>query len=197
MSGAAPERRDASLAGHTVLRAHDVVRNFPLRIAAADAWGDALVVGTADGSLLVFAQAEPAAPPPRGDPPADAEPPRYEVRPQRGCILRCVALGSCYQRLQTRTTLRRSHLRLCLAQVSLSIKRFAPKGVAQLAVLEEEALLLVLSDGTLSAYALPSLEPATAAGAAGLARARGVTCVPQRTCSAAHAHALTLRDFVY
>jgi hypothetical protein len=66
--------------------------------------------------------------------------------------------------------------------VSLSLKRFAPKGVAQLAVLEEEALLLVLSDGTLSAYTLPSLEPATAAGAAGLSRARGVTCVP-----AAHA----------
>ena len=62
--------------------------------------------------------------------------------------------------------------------MSLSVKRFAPKGVSQLAVLEEEALLLVLSDGTLSAYALPSLEPATAPGAAGLARARGVTCVP-------------------
>jgi hypothetical protein len=31
--------------------------------------------------------------------------------------------------------------------VSLSVKCFAPKGVAQLAVLEEEALLLVLSDG--------------------------------------------------
>ena len=82
MSAPLPERRDASLAGHTVLRAHDVVRNFPLRITAADAWGDALVVGTADGSLLVFAQAEPPAPPPRGEPPADAEPPRYEVR---GC----------------------------------------------------------------------------------------------------------------
>ena len=65
-----------------------------------------------------------------------------------------------------------------LKQVSLSVKRFAPKGVAQLAVLEEEALLLVLSDGTLAAYSLPSLEPATAPGAAGLARARGVTCVP-------------------
>ena len=58
-----------------------------------------------------------------------------------------------------------------LKQVSLSVKRFAPKGVAQLAVLEEEALLLVLSDGTLAAYSLPSLEPATAPGAAGLARA--------------------------
>ena len=65
-----------------------------------------------------------------------------------------------------------------LKQVSLSVKRFAPKGVSQLAVLEEEALLLVLSDGTLAAYSLPSLEPATAPGAAGLARARGVTCVP-------------------
>ena len=69
--------------------------------------------------------------------------------------------------------------------MSLSVKRFAPKGVAQLAVLEEEALLLVLSDGTLAAYALPSLEPATAPGAAGLARARGVTCVtPCASCAA-------------
>ena len=87
MSAALPERREASLAGHTVLRAHDVVRNFPLRIAAADAWGDALVVGTADGSLLVFAQAQPPAPPRRGEPPADADPPRYEARatPRRRC----------------------------------------------------------------------------------------------------------------
>jgi hypothetical protein len=187
MSGSAPERRDASLAGHTVLRAHDVVRNFPLRIAAADAWGDALVVGTADGSLLVFAQAEPSAPPPRGDPPADAEPPRYEVRPLRSWALESPLHrpGFLLSALQTRTTLRGAGFAACFAQVSLSIKRFAPKGVAQLAVLEEEALLLVLSDGTLSAYALPSLEPATAAGAAGLARARGVTCVPV-------AHALPL-----
>ena len=63
--------------GHTVLRAHTVVRNFPLRIAAADAWGDSLVVGTADGALLVFAEAEPPTPPPRGAPEAE---PRYEVR---------------------------------------------------------------------------------------------------------------------
>ena len=63
--------------------------------------------------------------------------------------------------------------------MSLSVKRFAPKGVAQLAVLEEEALLLVLSDGTLSAYELPALTATTAPGAAGLARARGVTCVPR------------------
>ena len=78
-----------------------------------------------------------------------------------------------------RPTLRRFVAALLRSkQVSLSVKRFAPKGVAQLAVLEEEALLLVLSDGTLAAYSLPSLEPATAPGAAGLARARGVTCVP-------------------
>ena len=64
------------------LRAHTVVRNFPLQIAAADAWGDALVVGTADGALLVFAEAEPATPTPRGAaPPGDADDgPRYEAR---------------------------------------------------------------------------------------------------------------------
>jgi hypothetical protein len=100
MSAPLPERRDASLEKHTVLRAHDVVRNFPLRITAADAWGDALVVGTADGSLLVFAQAEPPAPPPRGEPPADAEPPRYEVRgwppewPATGSALRTLQRAS-------------------------------------------------------------------------------------------------------
>ncbi len=40
--------------GHTVLRAHVVVQDFPLRITAADAWGDAIVVGTADGALVTF-----------------------------------------------------------------------------------------------------------------------------------------------
>ena len=65
--------------------------------------------------------------------------------------------------------------------MSLSLKRFAPKGISQLAVLEEEALLLCLSEGTLSAFALPSLEPAAQPGAAGLSRARGVTCVAPAT----------------
>ena len=76
--------------------------------------------------------------------------------------------------------------------MTLSIKRFAPKGIQQLAVLEEEALLLCLSDGTLSAYALPSLEPAATPGAAGLSRARGVTCVA-RSLSHAARHARSAR----
>jgi hypothetical protein len=84
--------------GHTVLRAHTVVRNFPLRIEAADAWGDSLVVGTADGALLVFAEAEPPAATPRGTPPpppsAAPEEPRYEAR------ARCIA--------PTRAALRRA-----------------------------------------------------------------------------------------
>ena len=71
-------------AQHTVLRAHTVVQNFPLRIEAADAWGDALVVGTSEGALLVFAEAEPVRATPRAGRAADApeEPPtpRYEAR---------------------------------------------------------------------------------------------------------------------
>jgi hypothetical protein len=66
--------------GHTVLRAQTVVQNFPLRIEAADAWGDALVVGTSDGALLVFAAAEPVAGTPRHTPPEEAPAPRYEAR---------------------------------------------------------------------------------------------------------------------
>ena len=72
----------AAQGGHTVLRAHAVVRNFPLRISAADAWGDALVVGTTDGSLLMFAEAEAAGGAPRAADPPDAAS-RYEVRPAR------------------------------------------------------------------------------------------------------------------
>ena len=55
-----------------------------------------------------------------------------------------------------------------------TFEEFAPRGVAQLAVLEDEALLLCLSDGRLTAHTLPSLAPAAAPGAAALCRARSV-----------------------
>ncbi len=57
---------------------------------------------------------------------------------------------------------------------------FAPRGVGQLAVLEDEQLLLCLSDGVLTAHALPDFSPASSPGAQALARARSVKCVCAR-----------------
>ena len=65
----------APLSGHAVLRAHVVVQNFPLRITAADAWGRAVVVGTADGALVVFAEAADEQASPSAEPQFEARHP--------------------------------------------------------------------------------------------------------------------------
>ena len=74
------------LSGHAVLRAHVVVQNFPLRITAADAWGRAIVVGTADGALVAFAEAEEQASP--------SSDPQFEARHPVCCAVLAAASGA-------------------------------------------------------------------------------------------------------
>lgn len=47
-------RGDAPLDGYTVLIEHPIAERFPLEISAIDAFEQRLVVGTADGSLVVL-----------------------------------------------------------------------------------------------------------------------------------------------
>ena len=125
----------------TVLRAHTLVSGFPLRITAADAWGDSVVLGTAEGALVTLS-------------------------PVPASTRRAAGTGGDGD-----------------YQVTSTLDGFAPAGVTQLAVLEDEALLLCLSDGKLTAHSLPGFQPAAAPGAASLARARSVNMFhwdPQR-----------------
>jgi hypothetical protein len=63
---------------HTVLRPFPVVTGFPLRITAVDAWGDYLVVGTAEGALVTLAPVPPSS---RDRPnPGHPSPDEYQVR---------------------------------------------------------------------------------------------------------------------
>lgn len=170
----------APLSGHAVLRAHVVVQNFPLRITAADAWGRAVVVGTADGALVVFAEADEQASP--------SSEPQFEARHPVCFAALAAASGAAHWLHEEATLYESACLPVCLsqastcAQVTHSLQSFAPRGVQQLAVLEEEALLLCLSDGTLRAYTLPSFAPAAQPGAQALSRARSVKCVRAAAC---------------
>ena len=117
----------------TVLRAHTLVSGFPLRFTAADAWGDSVVLGTAEGALVTLS-------------------------PVPASSRRAAHSGGGDGDYHVASTL----------------DGFAPGGVSQLAVLEDEQLLLCLSDGKLTAHALPGFQPAAAPGAASLSRARSV-----------------------
>jgi len=59
-----------------------------------------------------------------------------------------------------------------------TVDDFAPRGCQQLSVLEDEALLLSLSDSVLTLHSLPQLLVSGSPGAQAVSRARAVQCVP-------------------